>query len=375
MSDIADITIIGAGVVGLAIAAQVARRDKEVYVLEKNGTFGQESSSRNSGIVNSGIYYPLNSLRRELCIAGNQILGEIAGRNEIGYKKLGKLTVATNEDEAKELQMLFEGDRRNGVKDSRMLSRQEIKELEPDIEGMAALLSPSTAIIDPHGLMKYFKDKAQGEGAQIVYKTEVIGIKKQASGYRVAVENGAGGYSFLTKIIINCAGLNCSKMAELAGIDIAKAGYRLHYCKGEYFNLKSNRGRSIRRVIYPAPSTRRTGSGMRITPVMDGRMRLGPNAFYVDKIDYSVNSGHKQGFYDSTRKILPWIDYEDLEPEMAGIRPKLGGGFRDFIIQDECKKGLPGFINLIGIESSGLTASPGIARYVANLIEQRYLLK
>lgn len=375
MSDLADITIIGAGVVGLAVAAHLANENKEVYVLEKNGTFGQESSSRNSGIVNSGIYYPQNSLRRELCIAGNRIIRQMAERNEIAYKKLGKLTVATNEDEAKELQRLLEGDRRSGITDSIILSRDQIKELEPDIEGVAALLSPSTAIIDPHGLMKYFIDKAQSKGAQIVYKTEVTGIEKLASGYKVTVADSSGESSFSTKILINCAGLNCSKIAGMAGIDIDRAGYRLRYCKGEYFSLKNNRGRAVRRLIYPAPSTKRTGSGVRVTPDMDGRMRLGPNAYYVDKIDYSINSEHKQNFYDSAKKVLPWIENDDLEPEMAGIRPKLGGGFRDFIIRDESDKGRPGFINLIGIESSGLTASPGIARYVGNLIEKRRLLK
>jgi len=371
----ADITIIGAGVVGLAIAAQVASKDREVYVLEKNETFGLEISSRQSGVIHSGIYYPESSLKAKMCVAGNRTLYELCERYDIGHRRVGKLIVATSDEEAGELQTLLERGRRNGTEGLRILSKREIKELEPNIEGVAAILSPSTGIIDSHGLMKYFIAKAKDEGGQIVYQTKVVGIEKIADGYKVTIQDSTGESSFTTKILINCAGLHSDKVAGLAGIDIAKAGYKLHYCKGEYFSIKSSRSTLVKRLIYPVPPPKITGVGIHITFDLEGRMRLGPSIQYVGSIDYAVDNQHKQLFYDSVRRFLPFIEYDDLEPEMAGIRPKLqepGGDVKDFVIRDESDKGLPRFINLIGIESPGLMASPAIANYVWGLIK-RYL--
>jgi len=374
MSEKADITIIGAGVVGLAIAAQVTSQDREVYVLEKNETFGQEISSRHSGVIHSGIYYPKNSLKTKMCVAGNRILYELCERYDIAHKRLGKLIVATNDEEAEELQTLLERGRRNGAEGLRILSRREIKKLEPNIEGVAAILSPATGIIDSHGLMKYFVAKAEDGGAQIAYKTKVVGIEKVAEGYKVSVEDSTGEFSFTTRVLINCAGLHSDKVAELAGIDIAKAGYKLHYCKGEYFSIKTSQRGLVKRLIYPVPPSKITSVGIHITFDLEGRMRLGPSIQYVDSLDYAVDNQHKQLFYDSVRRFLPWIEYDDLEPEMAGIRPKLqepGGDFKDFVIREESDKGLPRLVNLIGIESPGLTACPAIAEYVCRLIEER----
>ena len=372
MSYRADITIIGAGVIGLAIAAHVARESRQVYVLEKNESFGLETSSRHSGVIHCGIYYPHGSLKAKMCVAGNPILCELGERYGIGYRRLGKLIVATNDEETGELQILLDRGQRNGVESLKLLSKREMKELEPNVEGVAAILSPSTGIIDSHGLMKYFITRAKDEGAQIAYKTKVVGIEKVADGYKVTVEDSQGKFSFITSIVINCAGLHCDKVAELAGIDIVKAGYKLHYCKGEYFSVSSGKNLLVKRLIFPVPPPKLTGVGIHVTLDLEGRMRLGPSIHYVDTIDYAVDNQHKQLFYDSVRRFLSFIEYDDLEPEMAGIRPKLqepGGDFKDFAIRDESDKGLPGFINLIGIESPGLTASPAIAEYVASLIK------
>ncbi len=372
MSDKADITIIGAGVVGLAIAAQVASRDREVYVLEKNETFGLEISSRHSGVIHSGIYYPENSLKAKMCVAGNHLLYELCERYDIGHRRVGKLIVAASDEETRELQILLERGRRNGAEGLRMLSKREIKKLEPNIEGVAAILSPSTGIIDAHGLMKYFIAKAKDGGAHIVYQTKVVGIEKVADNYRATVKDSAGEFSFITRVLINCAGLHSDKVAELAGIDIAKAGYKLHYCKGEYFSISSDKSRLVKRLIYPVPPPKITGVGIHVTFDLEGRMRLGPSIQYVDSLDYAVDNQHKRLFYDSARRFLPWIEYDDLEPEMAGIRPKLqepGGDLKDFVIREESAEGLPRLVNLIGIESPGLTASPAIAGYVCGLIE------
>jgi L-2-hydroxyglutarate oxidase LhgO len=371
MANRADVTIIGAGVVGLAIAAQVAKANRHVYVLEKNEGFGLETSSRHSGVIHAGIYYPKDSLKAKLCVAGNRKLYEICPRYDIGHKRLGKLIVASNDEESGELEALLERGRRNDVEGLKLLSRRELKALEPNVEGVAAMLSPSSGIIDSHGLMQYFIARVVEGGAQIAYRSRVVGIEKAAEGYRVTVEDSGGKSSFVTRVLINSAGLYSDEIAGLAGIDTNEAGYRLHFCKGEYFSLQSRQNTRVSKLIYPVPPSNIVGVGIHITSDLEGRVRLGPNHHYVDNLDYSVDNSHKELFYGSVKKLLPAIDYEDLEPEMSGIRPKLqeaGGEFRDFVIKDEADRGLPGLINLIGIESPGLTAAPAIAEYVAGLV-------
>jgi L-2-hydroxyglutarate oxidase LhgO len=370
---ISDITIIGAGVVGLAIAAQVACQHKAVYVLEKNERFGQEISSRHSSVIHSGIYYPYGSLKAKLCVEGNRLLYELCSKHGIGHKKLGKLIVAASDEETGQLQELKERGLRNGAERLKIISRRELNKLEANVEGVAALLSPSTGIVDSHALMEYFAARAKEGGAEIACRKKVVGIEKVSDGYKVTVEESdKDKFSFATRILINCAGLQCDRIAELAGIDIAKAGYRLHYSKGEYFSVGGGKNKMVKRLIYPVPEVKFTGLGVHVTLDLEGRMRLGPNAEYVSSIDYSVDTGHKDSFYNSAKGMLPFIEYDDLEPEMAGIRPKLQGlgeDVRDFVIKDETDKGLPGFIDLIGIESPGLTSSPAIGRYVADLVK------
>jgi L-2-hydroxyglutarate oxidase LhgO len=367
-----DITIIGAGVVGLAIAAQVAGRHKAVYVLERNERFGQETSSRHSGVIHSGIYYPYGSLKAKLCVEGNRRLYEVCQKHGIGYRRLGKLIVATSDEEIKQLEELKERGQANGAEGLRIISRQELKKLEPNVEGVTALVSPSTGIIDAHALMGFFAARAKEGAAEVAFRKNVIGIEKLPDGYKITVEeSNKDKFSFTTRILINCAGLQCDKIAQMTGIDIVKAGYKLHYCKGEYFTVGNGKSKLVKRLIYPVPEVKNTGLGVHVTLDLEGRMRLGPNTEYVDNIDYAVDSRHKDSFYNSAKKILPFIEYEDLEPEMAGIRPKLqgpGDEVRDFVIREEADKDLPGFINLIGIESPGLTASPAIARYVEVLV-------
>jgi L-2-hydroxyglutarate oxidase LhgO len=372
MPDRADVTIIGAGVVGLAIAARVAKRHRHVYVLEKNESFGLETSSRHSGVIHAGIYYPQGSLKAKLCVEGNHRLYDLCRKYDIGHKRLGKLIVAVNDGEIGELEVWLERGRANGAKGLKLLSGRELRSLEPNVAGVAAMLSPSSGIIDSHALMQYFIAKGGEGGAQIAYKTKVVGIEKAANGYEVIVEDSGGRLSFVTAVLVNSAGLYSDKIAEMAGIDIEKAGYRLHYCKGEYFSLKRRQDILVNRLIYPVPPSDIAGVGIHITFDLEGRMRLGPDIEYVDSLDYSVDGRDQKLFCISARKLLPAIEYEDLAPEMAGIRPKLqepGEEIRDFVVRGEADKGLPGFIDLIGIESPGLTAAPAIAEYVAGLIK------
>lgn len=368
-----DITIIGAGVIGLAIAAQVAGNNREVYVVEKNETFGKETSSRNSEVIHAGIYYPAGSLKAKACVEGNARLYQLCEEYGIGCRKVGKLIVATTVDEVSELEALLERGKGNGVKDLRMLSKEEIKKIEPNLEATAAMLSSSTGIIDSHALMRYFLHKAREKGAKIAFKSEVIGIERLPEGYEVTIESDLENFSFRTRSLINCAGLNSDKIAQLAGIDINKAGYKLLYCKGEYFSVGNGKRKLIKKLIYPVPDPRITSAGIHATVDLDGKIRLGPNARYVDEIDYRVDESQKHFFYQSVKRFLPSIECEDLEPEMAGIRPKLQGpgeNFRDFVIKHEHEKGLAGFINLIGIESPGLTSSAAIAKYVESIVNE-----
>jgi L-2-hydroxyglutarate oxidase LhgO len=311
-------------------------------------------------------------LKAELCLAGNKALYDLCARYGIGHKRLGKLIVATAENELGQLEVLLERGRDNGVEGLRLLSPAEMKRLEPNVAGTAAILAPSTGIIDAHALMKCFLGLARRGGVQVAYRSRVSRLDKVSGGYRVAVAGDDGDFSFTSRLVINCAGLHADKVASLSGIDIDAAGYRLYYCKGEYFSISGQR-RPVTRLIYPLPPPDLSGAGIHITLDLEGRLRLGPGVRYVDRIDYSVDAKHKRLFYDAARRLLPWLEYEGIEPEMAGIRPKLQGpgeDFRDFVIAEESRRGLPELINLIGIESPGLTACPAIADYVADLVDR-----
>ncbi len=372
MSDSVDITIIGAGVVGLAIAAQVAAPGRAVYVLEKNETFGQETSSRNSGVIHAGIYYPAGTLKARLCVEGNRMLYELCEEYDIAHRGLGKLIVAITDEEVDQLHALMAKGLRNGVEGLRMLSKRGLQESEPNVRGITALLSANTGIVDAYGLMSYLIAKARDKGARIAYKARAVGIDKAGDGYKIAVDNGSDGFTFSTRIVINCAGLSSDKIAAMSGIDVDRAGYRLHYCKGEYFSVGGGKAKRIQHLIYPVPLPWLTGVGIHATLDMEGRMLLGPSVEYVDSIDYAIDDHNKRMFYDGVRAFLPFIEYDDLAPEMAGVRPKLQGpkdDIRDFVIQEESDRGLPGLINLIGIESPGLTASLAISKYVGGMVD------
>jgi L-2-hydroxyglutarate oxidase LhgO len=367
----ADITIVGAGVVGLAIAAEVADGNRRVYVLEKNDSFGRETSSRHSGVIHCGIYYPPGTLKARLCITGNKMLFQLCSEKNIGCAKLGKLIVATNNEEVGKLEELFDRGQKNGAPGLRLVSKRQLQQLEPNVVGKAAIWATETGIIDSHALMKFFIAIMASKSVQVAYRTEVIGINKVASGYRISVRDAEEEFSFITSVLINCAGLGSDKLAGMTGIDIASAGYRLHYCKGEYFSVGGGKNKLVSRLIFPVPPADISGVGIHVTFDLDGRMCLGPSIRYVDDLDYSVGEGNRELFYRSVRPFLPFIEYDDLTPEMSGIRPKLQGpsqDIRDFVIVEESGRGLPGFINLIGIESPGLTAAPAIAEDVARLI-------
>ena len=371
MLDMADITIVGAGVIGLAVASEVATEGREVYLLEKNRTFGQEQTSRNSEVIHAGIYYERDSLKAKMCLEGNKLLYIICEQNGIPYKKCGKIIVATNDVEADELEKLYIKGKNNGVP-LRMLSRKEMKQLEPNMKGIMAFLSPTTGIVDSYALTRYFYGKASQNGAQMVFNTEVVSIEKLSNGYNVGLKELSGDSSLKTRVLINCAGLYSDKAAEMAGINTDEANYELHWCKGEYYSVGGGKNKLINRLIYPVPMA--ISVGAHVCFDVNWRLRFGPLFYYVDEMSYEVNGSRRRDFLESSiMKILPFIEPSDLEPESAGIMAMLqekGEAFRDFIVRHEYDRGLPGFINLIGIETPGLTSSPAIARYVSHLVNE-----
>lgn len=373
----ADIVVIGAGVVGLAIAARLSKAKRALYVLERHNTFGQETSSRNSEVIHAGIYYPHGSLKAQLCVEGNRLLYEICAKNNIGHRRLGKLIVAQDIKEEQGLTKLLERGTKNGAQGLKILSKNEFKRLEPNVSGQAALHSPFTGIIDTHSLMKYFTQRVKDNQGDIAYGCNVITLKKLAHGYEVVVRDVSGGcFNFYARIVINSAGLDSDLVAQMAGVDIAQCNYCLKYCKGQYFRVTNLKKCALTdRLIYPVPQEKITSLGVHIAKDLCGSMRLGPDAHYIErnKVDYEVALSEKKNFLDSARKMLPFLENEDLIPDTSGIRPKLQGeneDFRDFVIKEETDLGLPGLINLIGIESPGLTACPAIAKYVDRFVKK-----
>ena len=369
MANEVDIVIIGAGVVGLAIAAEVSRTSKNVFVFEKNRTFGLETSSRNSEVIHAGMYYPQDSLKAKFCVEGNRLIYQFCEKYNINHSRLGKLIIAADNAEIKAVEKLYRQGIKNGIGGLQMLTRTEIKQLEPNVEAVAGLLSPSTGIVDSHDLMKMFYGCAIENGAAFVFGAEVKNINSVTGGYEVCIQDSEGTCSFAVRVVINAACLYSDKVAQMAGIDIGKAGYKLHYCKGEYFSLNPKNRRLVNRLVYPVPE--QAGLGTHVTLALDGNMRLGPNTKYVDNIEYMVDERSRTDFYQAAHRYLPSIEIDDIAPDFAGIRPKLqaaGEGFRDYVIRDESDKGLPGLINLIGIESPGLTSAPAIAKYVAEMV-------
>jgi len=367
-----NITIIGAGVVGLAIAARLSETNRNIFVVERHKQFGQETSSRNSEVIHSGIYYPKGSLKAKLCVRGKELLYKTCKENDIPFINCGKLIVAISEEEIPELEKLQQKAIVNKVYDLEFLDRERIREMEPHINATRALFSPSTGIIDTHSFMKYFAKTGINNGVDFAYLSEVTGIQKTGGAYEISLNDADGNaFSFSSSVVINCAGLESDKIAQFAGIH--NEAYRIRFCKGEYFRVDPPKNRLVNRLIYPVPHPQLISLGIHSTIDLSGGLKLGPSAFYLDKniYDYSVDSINKTAFYQSAKKFLPFLEPEDLSPDMAGIRPKVqkpGEETRDFIIHNETKRGFPGFINLIGIESPGLTSCMAIAEYVEGLL-------
>lgn len=364
-------SIIGAGVVGLAIGAWLSECMDGVFILEKNDRFGQETSSRNSEVIHSGIYYPTGSLKASLCVEGNRMLYEYCALHDVPHRKLGKLVVATSPDEVARLDAILRQSQVNGVSDGYLMTAAEVAEMEPQVNALAAIYFPSTGIIDSMGLMQSLARDCAVHQATMVYRSEVTDIRKIEGGYEVQVKEPDGRYSFSTKYLINAAGLNSDKIARLSGTFIESD--QLFFWKGEYFAVRNAKRKSINHLVYPVPQANHVSLGVHATIGLDHSLKLGPDATFLPDggIEYSVHSSKRQAFYEGASRFLPFLEADDLSPDQAGIRPKLikpGGKERDFVIREETMAGMPGLVNLIGIESPGLTSCLAIAKHIDNLL-------
>jgi len=368
----AGITIIGGGVVGLAIAEELSRNHDNVFLIERHPTFGQETSSRSSEVIHAGIYYTKGSLKARLCLEGKNLLYDYCLKYDVPFKKCGKLIVATSEEEIKVIEGILTTAKENGVDDMTVLEKDQIAEMEPNVFAIKALYSPSTGIIDSHSLMKQYETNSVNNGSQIVYGSEVTAIKKIDEGYLVTLlDSDSRNYSFTSRIVINSAGLQSDKISEMVGI--SDENLRILFCKGEYFRVKPPKNKLIKRLIYPVPHHNMEGIGIHVTIDMGGGVKLGPDVKYLESniYDYRLTPEKQEAFWLSARKFLPFLEFDDIAPEMAGIRPKIqrpGEALRDYYIMEESGRGFPGFINLIGMESPALTSSISIAKYVNRLI-------
>jgi L-2-hydroxyglutarate oxidase LhgO len=365
-----DITIIGAGAIGLAISYLLSDLQREITVIEKNSSFGQETSSRNSEVIHAGLYYPADSLKAKTCIRGRGLLYDFCERRGIAYKKSGKLIVAPRKQDIKKLDAIERNARNCKVKDLKFLTKKEIRKLEPNVKAESAIFSPESGIFDTHAFMQALFALAKEKNVDFAFSIEAKAIEKKKSSYKITVQEPKGeGFSFETNIVINCAGLEADKVAEFAGIDPEGARYKIHYCRGEYFRIRNPGKFSITHLVYPPPGD--IDLGIHVTPDLAGGLRLGPDARYVSSVDYTLHEEEKGVFLKSVREFLPILEPDDIIPDTVGVRPKLqkeGEGFRDFVIREEKDKHLPNFINLIGIESPGLTSSLAIAEIVKDIV-------
>ena len=362
-ADVADSVIVGAGVIGLAVARALALAGREVVVLEAADAIGSETSSRNSEVIHAGIYYPTGSLKARLCVAGKRRLYAYCAAMGIGHARLGKLIVATTADQVPALRALGEKAKANGVDDLEWLDAAAARRLEPAVRCAAAVLSPSTGIVDSHALMLALQGEAEAHGAVVALRSPVLAGRVEDDGFRLEV-GGATPMRLACRRLVNAAGLHAQDIARcLAGLDPATVPPRF-FAKGSYFALGDRS--PFTRLIYPMPDS--ASLGIHVVLDLAGRVRFGPDVEWVERIDYDVDPARAAPFEAAIRRYYPDLPAGALHPDFAGIRPKLqapDGPSADFLIQGPAAHGVRGLVNLYGIESPGLTACLAIADAVA----------
>ena len=371
----ANVVIIGGGVVGCAIACELSAHWSDVFLLEKLPKIGMVTSTRNSGVIHSGIYYPPGSLKARLCLRGNQLTYEFCAAHDVPHSRIGKLVVASSYDEEEKLAALVENGSANGVEGLRIIDQSAIHSREPHIRGVQAIEVPSTGILSSEELVKAYARVAKDRGANIVTHAGVERLDQLSDGIRVASEAG----EIETRCLVNSAGLFADEVAAMLGSKMAQ--HRIYPVRGEYCELVRSKQGILHGLVYPLPHPEGMSLGLHLTKTLAGNVLLGPTARYVDdKNDYERDRIPIEEFALGAQLLLPDITAADLVPAYSGIRPKLvppskqsssspgRKGIADFIIERDPE--FPGVVHLMGIESPGLTSAPAIADYVGKFVEQ-----
>lgn len=360
-----DVMIIGGGVVGCSIARELSRYDLRIAIIEKEMDVGLGTSCRNSGVIHSGINYLPGSLRAKVNVRGNELMEALCRDLRVKMKRIGKLTVAQYDKDVSTLHRLKEQGEANGVPDLQILGSDDMQKIQPGITGLKALYSPTSGIVCPYGLTIGLAENAHDNGVHFHFGQEVTAIKRSEDGGFVIVTRA--GTHLHTRVLINAAGLFSDMICRMLGID----DYRIYPCRGEYYVLDRRLDGTIKTLIYPAPRVDDPGLGIHLTPTVDGNILVGPSAEYVkDHEDYSCSNEVMQTLRQEGRNLLPGLKMSDLIRSFSGVRPKLTppevGGNSDFIIEN--REDIKGFINLVGIESPGLTSAPAIAERVSVMV-------
>lgn len=358
-----DCIVIGAGVVGLAVARALAQRGREVVILEREGAIGTGISSRNSEVIHAGMYYPPGSLKARLCVAGNRMLRKYASAHGVEFKMAGKLIVATDAEEEKALATILERGHANGVTGLTAISGTEAKAMEPSLRATLALFSPDTGIIDSHALMLALQGDGEAAGAVVAFQAPVIGGRIRDGAIELDIGDGT---HIKARSLVIAGGLNACRLARAMGVPGVPQDY---LCKGNYFTLTGKT--PFGRLVYPVPVS--AGLGVHYTLDMAGRGRFGPDVEWIDEEDYRVDPTRAESFYAAIRRYWPGLPDGALEPAYAGIRPKIqppGAPAADFMIAGPQQHGVPNLVALYGIESPGLTSSLALAELVSNLITE-----
>ena len=361
-----DTIIAGAGVVGIAIARVLAQAGHEVLVLDSEEGIGTGVSSRNSEVIHAGIYYPKDSLMARLCVAGRRKLYQFCDERGVAYRKCGKLIVATSEEEDGKLAGIKARAEANGVEGMRVLTAAEAREFEPNLHCTSALLSPETGILDSHGYMLALQGEAEAAGAMFVFHAPITGGVLREGRIEIDV-GGAEAMRLSCTHFVNAAGLGATRLAQsLVGMP-SQLVPQTYYAKGNYFTLA---GRApFSRLIYPVPVP--GGLGVHLTIDLGDQARFGPDVEWIDTLDYRVDPARCDSFYDAIRRYWPDLPDGALQPGYAGIRPKItpkGAPAADFVLQSPTVHGVPGLINLFGIESPGLTSAIALADLVGEAV-------
>ena len=365
-----DAVVVGAGVVGLASAVALARRGADVVVIERNARPGEETSSRNSGVIHAGLYYPEGSLKARLCVSGRERLYARCAARGIAHRRTGKLVVACAREEIPRLEAIATRARANGAGAVELWDARTLSRRARGLRAVAGLYSPETGIVDAHGLVMDLARELRSLGGEIALRTAVTGVERAPGGFRVdSVSEGGERFALPADVLINAAGLSADRVSALAGVPIRALDLEHRFCRGDYYVLGAGAPRPAIPLVYPLPSE--AGLGVHLTTDLGGQVLAGPDTNWVEAPgDVQVDESKAERFAAAVSRYLPGVKAQSLTPGYAGMRPKLAGPgepTRDFVIEEASAHGVPGLIHLLGIESPGLTAALAIAERVADL--------